>query len=596
MCQKTPFQRKKEMSAPAAAGADGTSAVEGDSVSQAAAGTQSFPPPPPQIKEMAESQEREDAEKLAAAMHMKTKGNELWSKGDDAGAVKEWQDALKACFSLACRGPFVSGEVLSLELSVQLNLAAAALKAGEGHAAIRHCSRALQLKPKHPKALYRLAKAHLLLNEFDEASAAAAALLEVESGDVGAVSLQQQIRREADLHKRQEKRLLQKMMGRSVHSDKGRDTNSNSSNTNSNSNSSNSNSNSSNSNSYSSNSNSNSSNSNSNSSNSNSNSSNSNGSNSNSSNSNSSGNNFIWEVKWNDSDRDDALWRRPHSLEYLSEECNFPLTRSLPLTLLFSLQELQQLQQQGQMLPNLRKELLCLHVLGASAQHERVPGILSNSECTFYPHLALYSTLGSIQSVPGGPPTAPQEGPPRSPRPLSGETLEDLRLLIQNNILTVVSESAMCTVDDLSAYASAAAPAAASSSRGEAAVRQLGGRLLLSQRRSRFPLLLHVPSAAEAARAARFAARNAAAAADSAAAAAERAKGKASPEAVAAAEAAAQKAAAESAAAAVAAEVAEAAADAAAKSGIQEHTACAKHANDTFEYCQLPCSGISDGL
>ncbi|OEH73558.1 TPR domain-containing protein [Cyclospora cayetanensis] len=501
------------MSAPAAAGADGTSAVEGDSVSQAAAGTQSFPPPPPQIKEMAESQEREDAEKLAAAMHMKTKGNELWSKGDDAGAVKEWQDALKACFSLACRGPFVSGEVLSLELSVQLNLAAAALKAGEGHAAIRHCSRALQLKPKHPKALYRLAKAHLLLNEFDEASAAAAALLEVESGDVGAVSLQQQIRREADLHKRQEKRLLQKMMG------------------------------------------------------------------------------------------------RPHSLEYLSEECNFPLTRSLPLTLLFSLQELQQLQQQGQMLPNLRKELLCLHVLGASAQHEgelssphyvklegreqvavffkgtyaqlaqRVPGILSNSECTFFPHLALYSTLGSTQSVPGGPSTAPQEGPPRSPRPLSGETLEDLRLLIQNNILTVVSESAMCTVDDLSAYASAAAPAAASSSRGEAAVRQLGGRLLLSQRRSRFPLLLHVPSAAEAARAARFAARNAAAAADSAAAAAERAKGKASPEAVAAAEAAAQKAAAESAAAAVAAEVAEAAADAAAKSGIQEHTACAKHAS-----------------
>ncbi|CDJ67454.1 TPR domain-containing protein, putative [Eimeria necatrix] len=676
-------QAEESGSAPAT-GAAGEDAGLGDQY------TEPFPPPPPEVKEMAMEQERERERGIVAVKVM------LTLQGQVDEAIREWQLSLKVCFSLACRGPHMGQELIPLELPLHLNLAAAALKTGEAHTAIHHCTRALQLKKRHPKALYRLAKAHLMVNgllhqlrgqqlplyflqqlflrhlllqEFQDASEAAELLLQVQPGDPLALSLQQEIARERELHKIQQRKLMRKMMGVSTKSSSSKSNTSNTSSTNSgtpskeaddpsiktSSNTSSS---------------------------SNTGSSSSNTSSTTSSSNADSSNSFIWDIQWRNDDQDSSLWLRPHSLEYLSEECNFPLTRSLPLTLLSALHELQlqqQEQQQKQALPDLKKDTLCLHILGASAHHElscrftsilerwpqlktliilfvgftqgapnptkfegkpsllllllrlllphlvlllvllhrvqpqllylvkgelspphcvkvdgreqvavffkgtysdltkKVPGILSNPKCTFFPDIALFSTLGALQGPSNGT-QATAEGPDT----LSEATVEALRLLIDNNVLTVVTESTMCTAEDVAAYSSVTAARTAAApplppSRGAPVVEQLGGLLLLPPERSRFPLLLELPSAADGARAADFAARNAAAAADAAAAAAERAKGKACPEAVAAAEAAAKKAAADTAAAAAAAELAAAAAADAESKAVKQHVACAKH-------------------
>ena len=86
---------------------------------------------------------------------------------------------------------------------------------------------------------------------------------------------------------------------------------------------------------------------------------------------------------------------------------------------------------------------LCLSVslpvclpISLSVIFEAVPGILSNPKCTFYPNLAVFSTLGALRASPDGGPAGlapPTEGAPQS---LSEETMGDLRLLIENNVVS----------------------------------------------------------------------------------------------------------------------------------------------------------------
>lgn len=88
---------------------------------------------------------------------------------------------------------------------------------------------------------------------------------------------------------------------------------------------------------------------------------------------------WIFEIKWAPEDNDRPLWSQPHSLQSLEEECNFALTRSLPLTALYALSQVDKQRTQDTLqrkassepaLPNLKRKVLCIHLLGASARRD----------------------------------------------------------------------------------------------------------------------------------------------------------------------------------------------------------------------------------
>jgi Tfp pilus assembly protein PilF len=56
-----------------------------------------------------------------------------------------------------------------LEISVNLNLAFVLLKLEKFRDAMNHCHQVLKLEPSNLKAKYRMSKAHLEVNEFEDA-------------------------------------------------------------------------------------------------------------------------------------------------------------------------------------------------------------------------------------------------------------------------------------------------------------------------------------------------------------------------------------------------------------------------------------------
>ncbi|CAJ1403076.1 unnamed protein product [Effrenium voratum] len=151
---------------------------------------------------------------LVGARGYREHAAELWLGGDAAGAVAEWQKALKA--TVEERGRVPEEELDEFEQSVQLNLAAGHLRLGQHSEAKKHASASIWLKPSCPKGRYRLAEACAKLGDWEEAEAAAKHLEEAGREQLASHlrRLVQDCRKDA---RKQEKEMATRMLGAQPH-------------------------------------------------------------------------------------------------------------------------------------------------------------------------------------------------------------------------------------------------------------------------------------------------------------------------------------------------------------------------------------------
>ncbi|KEP63493.1 UNVERIFIED_CONTAM: tetratricopeptide repeat-containing protein [Hammondia hammondi] len=305
----------------------------------------------------------EGKRKYTQATQEKKKGNQLFTKGQVQEAIDIWRHALKLCYELSVSGTAPDAAAMGqLQVALENNIAAGLLKEGLYSRCIDHCEHVLQVHADNEKALLRMAKAHSELQEYSKAEQAVQRLLEVRPDNQEAIRLYRQIREARVEHKKQQKTLFKSMLGKGENgnalavshpkcqeeTDASRD----------------------------------------------------------------SPTSWMWPAEFHPMDRDPTVWKAPHSIESLTEECNFPLTRGLPLTILAALQAADKVRQMAvedakkdasrhaeggegdasatgtvrasaaaQAGPrdsaedvwrwrSIRKEVLCVHLIGATSAHE----------------------------------------------------------------------------------------------------------------------------------------------------------------------------------------------------------------------------------
>jgi len=118
--------------------------------------------------------------------------------------------------SVACR---LQAPLEEATVRMQLNLCAAKLRTGREAAALAHADKVLELRPEHPKALYRKGQAHTQLGAYAEASLAltrAKAAAEAEADSSAAAAVEKEEARLAERrqrHARQRKAAYRRMVG-----------------------------------------------------------------------------------------------------------------------------------------------------------------------------------------------------------------------------------------------------------------------------------------------------------------------------------------------------------------------------------------------
>ncbi|EPR61035.1 tetratricopeptide repeat-containing protein [Toxoplasma gondii GT1] len=305
----------------------------------------------------------EGKRKYTQATQEKEEGNQLFTKGQVQEAIDIWRHALKLCYELSVSGTAPDAAAMGkLQVALESNIAAGLLKEGFYSRCIDHCEHVLQVDADNEKALLRMAKAHSELQEYSKAEQALRRLLELRPDNQEATRLYRQIREARVEHKKQQKTLFKSMLGKGENghalavsppkaqeeADASRD----------------------------------------------------------------SPTPWMWSVEFHPMDRDPTVWKAPHSIESLTEECNFPLTRGLPLSILAALQAADKVRQTavGDAKKNasrhsaggeqdasatgtvcasaagqaghhdpaedmwswrsIRKEVLCVHLIGSTSAHE----------------------------------------------------------------------------------------------------------------------------------------------------------------------------------------------------------------------------------
>ena len=113
--------------------------------------------------------------KMALADERRGRGNELFRGGWYEWAAAEYEQAMRYLVFMAHPTDDEAPKIAEATATVQLNLAAAALRCGREDDAVRHAEKVLALRPDDAKALYRLGQAYTNLNRWDDAADALAA-------------------------------------------------------------------------------------------------------------------------------------------------------------------------------------------------------------------------------------------------------------------------------------------------------------------------------------------------------------------------------------------------------------------------------------
>ncbi|PFH34211.1 tetratricopeptide repeat-containing protein [Besnoitia besnoiti] len=480
---------------------------------------------PAPVAAAAAEEANEGARKVAQAAKEKEEGNELFKKGQVPEAIEVWRHALKLCYELSVSGDAPNlGEMYDLQTALENNLAAGLLKEGSYSRCLDHCDNVLRHDPQNEKALLRMAKAHIELQEYAQAEETIRRLREARPDNAEAASLQRRVLEVQKEHRRQEKVLYQSMLsrkGRESHSLSGSEKHESAP---------------------------------------------------------AQPSQWMWSVEFQPVDRDATVWRAPHSLESLTEECNFPLTRGLPLTILYALQAADEARKaaltrqaqtrlsaqsggaqrggdggatavaapspSGQTAAtaeadcwnwrSIRRDVLCVHLIGVTSAHEMgckftvllerwpevktlilvfigflgshgklekelergklqppavvrtedgreqlavpfkgtyeefvqaVPGVLTNPECTFFPDFAVLSTPLFSRDVDSWKPA--------------------LALLLDSDVLSIATVSGPLRES-----------VGAESREDEEVVKNVGGRIVVPTTKNEFPIILRVPKEA----------------------------------------------------------------------------------------------------
>jgi len=171
------------------------------------------------LEEEAELWDLSFDDKLRLAAERRERGNALYRGLAFAAADEEYEQGMRY---LVYMPQPEDGQLAPLEeatVRMQLNLCAAKLRTGREAAALAHADKVLELRPEHPKALYRKGQAHTQLGAYAEASLAltrAKAAAEAEADSSAAAAVEKEEARLAERrqrHARQRKAAYRRMVG-----------------------------------------------------------------------------------------------------------------------------------------------------------------------------------------------------------------------------------------------------------------------------------------------------------------------------------------------------------------------------------------------
>jgi len=171
------------------------------------------------LEEEAELWDLSFDDKLRLAAERRERGNALFRGLAFAEADEEYEQGMRY---LVYMPQPEDGQLAPLEeatVRMQLNLCAAKLRTGREAAALAHADKVLELRPEHPKALYRKGQAHTQLGAYAEASLAltrAKAAAEAEADSSAAAAVEKEEARLAERrqrHARQRKAAYRRMVG-----------------------------------------------------------------------------------------------------------------------------------------------------------------------------------------------------------------------------------------------------------------------------------------------------------------------------------------------------------------------------------------------
>ena len=161
-----------------------------------------------------EAWEMGDEEKVEAASAAKAAGNEKFKAGLWAAAVKKYARALSLVEYDTGFGPGAKASAAELKKAVNLNLAAAHLKAGDWKAAATAADAVLAKDGLNAKALYRRAQARLGTQDYVEAERDVRAALDADPGSRDARALLVRIKKEGAAADKKERAAYANMFSR----------------------------------------------------------------------------------------------------------------------------------------------------------------------------------------------------------------------------------------------------------------------------------------------------------------------------------------------------------------------------------------------
>ena len=155
--------------------------------------------------------------KMALADERRGRGNELFRGGWYEWAAAEYEQAMRYLVFMAHPTDDEAPKIAEATATVQLNLAAAALRCGREDDAVRHAEKVLALRPDDAKALYRLGQAYTNLNRWDDAADALRRAAAASADDAAAVARVKQeekrMRERRAREDRQQRRAYARMVG-----------------------------------------------------------------------------------------------------------------------------------------------------------------------------------------------------------------------------------------------------------------------------------------------------------------------------------------------------------------------------------------------
>eukprot|EP00672_Neobodo_designis_P027612 CAMPEP_0174853956 /NCGR_PEP_ID=MMETSP1114-20130205/29654_1 /TAXON_ID=312471 /ORGANISM="Neobodo designis, Strain CCAP 1951/1" /LENGTH=715 /DNA_ID=CAMNT_0016088623 /DNA_START=43 /DNA_END=2190 /DNA_ORIENTATION=- len=158
-----------------------------------------------------EKELKSDPQRLRGAQERREQGVNLFKQEHFQEAQKRFVQALSILAELYDNTGDNKAKKEEIALSCHLNIASCSVKQGLWKIAVSNCTKALEIKPDHPKALYRRGQAQAQLHEHEEAIKDLEKALELSNGDAAVQAELDAVKQRVAAAKAKEKKLFSKM-------------------------------------------------------------------------------------------------------------------------------------------------------------------------------------------------------------------------------------------------------------------------------------------------------------------------------------------------------------------------------------------------